>query len=400
MNRSQYTNKRLLVGITFLSFIVLGIPDGLLGVAWPSIRETFGLPLDALGGLLTAFTVGFLLSSFNSGRLISLFGVGRLLLFSHVLVALGFVGYFLATSWWIMLACGCLVGFGGGMTDTGLNTYISANHSSRIVNWSHASFGLGATFGPVIMTTILGLGYSWRYGYVLVAAFKILLALSFALTLAWWRTTGPQQPDIPPESNVRLVATLKLPIVWLGITMFVLHTGIELTAGQWAYSLFTEARSVPPETAGIWIGIYWGSLTAGRVLIGFVSDHISPARLVRTGIVGILIGATLLSLNVANMLSFFGLVLIGLSIAPIFPCLISATSARVGYLHAANAIGFQISAAALGGAIVPGVTGVLAGRLGLEVIGPMLVMATVLAFGVHEMIVHQATSFSAIKVIE
>ena len=396
MNRLRHPNKQLLVGMTFLNFMVQGMPEGVIGVAWPSIRKTFDLPLDALGSLLVAYTIGFLLSSFNSGRIISRIGVGWLILLGNVIIALGFLGYVLAPSWEVMLALGLLAGLGAGGTDAGLNTYIAANHSARVVSWAHACFGLGATIGPVIMTTVLSLGLSWRYGYVLVAVLRLLLAVSFGLTLARWRT-GDRQPNASPAHRVSFTATLSLFIVWLGIVLFVLHAGIELIVGQWSYTLLTESRLVSPEIAGVWVGIYWGSLTAGRVLVGFVPDHIGPVRLIRACIVGVLISSVLLASNVSNELSFVALIFIGLSIAPFYPALVSATPGRVGLLHAANAMGFQISAGSMGGAILPGMTGVLAERFGLEAIGPILIIAAIATLGVHEALVYRASCPSLSK---
>jgi len=390
---TRHSRRRLLVGITLLTFLTIGLPDGILGVAWPSIRETFILPLDAMGVFLTVFTAGFLISSFNSGRIISGIGVGPLLVISHALAGFGLAGYVVAPSWWAMVACSFLVGLGSGTTDAGINTYVAVNHSSRVMNWSHACFGLGATIGPALMTTIFALGYSWRYGYAVVATLRALLALAFGLTLFHWRGSAaePSEPvTVHPRTSVS--STLRLPITWLSIAMFLVYTGLELTAGQWAYSLFTEGRGISPEIAGLWISIYWGSLTAGRLLIGFVSDRISGIRLMRLCFLGMLCGGVLLSLRGSSTLSFLGLALVGFACAPIFPSLIGLTPGRVGALHAPNAIGFELSAAAMGGAVLPGLTGVLAQNVGLEVVGPVLVVSAIVIFGLHEAVIHMATS--------
>ena len=393
MTRTRQARRGLLIAIVYVTFMSLGLLDGLLGVAWPSIRRTFGLPLDALGTLLATFTVGYLLSSFNSGRILSRLGVGPFLVISNIVVGIGLLGYVVAPSWEVMVACGVLVGLGTGGTDPGLNTYLAVNHNTRVLNWSHASFGMGATIGPVIMTTILGLGYSWRYGYALAAMLKGLLALSFGLTLKQWQGSKPvSEEGPPPERRASMIGTLRLPIVWLSMTLFLLYTGIEITAGQWSYSLFTEARGVGPEVAGVWISVYWGSLTAGRLLIGFVSDRIGNANLVRACMFGILVGSVLICMQGHVELGFIGLALIGFSLAPVFPALVSATPARVGSIHVANAMGFQISAAAMGGAIIPGLTGVLAMDLGLEVIGPVLIVTAVATFALHEAVVRRCAA--------
>ena len=376
-----------LIGIAYLSYVLLGIPSGMLGVAWPSIRESFGIPLDALGTLLTTATVGSILASFNSGRLISYVGIGRLLLTSGIVTCLALLGYVLAPTWGIVVLLGLLMGIGTGMVDAGLNNYVAANYSARHMNWLHACFGLGVTIGPALMTTVLSTGGSWRWGYVVAVVGQGLLAACFGLTRDEWQgaelASGEATPGAPVE-QARSFHTLRLPVAWLGMALFIMHPGIQFTAGQWAYSLFTEARSVAPSVAGLWISIYWGSLTVGRLILGPVADRLGVDRLLRICIVTIFLGALLLWWNAIEISSFLALALIGFALAPLFPSLISRTPERAGPAHAANVIGFQVASASIGVALVPGIAGVLAGNLGLEIIGPFLVVTSVGLFLLHE----------------
>jgi len=250
----------LLIGIAYSSFILLGLPNGALGVAWPSIRESFGISLDAMGTLLTAVTIGYILSSFNSGRIVARFGIGPVMLATSIASGVGLLGYAVAPAWWVMVLFGLLAGMGGGAVDAGMNMYVAANYKARHMNWLHACFGIGVTLGPALMTTLLDLGQSWRWGYVIIVLLQGLLAAVFGLTLDRWQSAEPTQTEAhlgSPAGKVRSVDTLRLPLAWLGIAIFIMHTGIEFAAGQWAYSLFTEARSVAPSTAGLWVSIYW-----------------------------------------------------------------------------------------------------------------------------------------------
>ena len=382
----QPRSRLLLIGIAYLGFVSLGLPDGLLGVGWPSIRGTFGLPLDALGGLLLTFTAGYLVSSFSSGRILARIGVGALLALSCLATAASLLGYALAPAWWVMVAFGALSGFGGGAIDAGLNTYVATHHGARTLNWLHASFGVGAMLGPLLMTGLLGAGFGWQWGYAIVGSAQLLLALCFGQTRGWWTTPGSARAvsSTAPSRPTSSTDTLRLPLAWLGIALFFLYTGLEVAAGQWAFSLFTEARTVPPTTAGLWVGVYWGSLTVGRVLFGLVVGVAPLGALLRACLIATVVGAALLWLDLAALLSFLGLALIGLAIAPIFPSLIAATPARLGEAHAANAVGFQIAAAVLGGAVVPAGIGVLAERAGLEVIPPSLLIVAGLVLILHE----------------
>src|SRR5512137_2097508 len=168
--------KAGLIALAFIAFIALGMPDGLMGVAWPSIRASFSLPLDALGWLLFAAVSGYLTSSFSSGPLITRFGVGKILTVSCALTGAGLIGYTLVPAWWMMVLLGVVAGLGAGAIDAGLNTYVAAHFGAGLMQWLHASYGIGVTLGPIIMTTALAVLNSWRAGYRVVGGFQLALA--------------------------------------------------------------------------------------------------------------------------------------------------------------------------------------------------------------------------------
>lgn len=366
----------LLVGLAYAAFISLGLPDGLTGVAWPSIRTTFGLPLDALGALITTATIGYLVSSFSSGRMLARLGVGWLLVLSCLATAISLLGYGLAPLWAVMVGLGLLAGLGAGAIDAGLNTYAAENFSPRTVNWLHASFGLGAATGPIVMSSVISAGQSWRLGYLIVGVAQLLLASCFAFTRNQWHAhTGEAQAGSLPSAP--MARTLLLPSAWLSMLLFFLYTGLEITAGQWLYTLLTEARGLLPALAGIWVSVYWGSLTVGRLLSGAIVARITVRRLLQLCMLGAILGVLLLWINLAPWLSLAGVALLGVSLAPMFPSLISLTPARMGPAHAANTVGFQIAAAMLGGATLVSGFGLLADRSGLETLGPFLLVAAV-----------------------
>ncbi|MDH7484744.1 MAG: MFS transporter [Anaerolineae bacterium] len=380
----------LILFIAFASYILLGLPNGLLGVAWPSIRQSFGLSLDALGTLLTAVTIGYIMASFNSGRLITWRGEVTLLMSSSILMGAGMLGYVLAPNWWTMVAFGLLLGLGSGTVDAGLNTYVAKHYEARHMNWLHACFGIGVTFGPLIMTAMLNAGRSWRWGYLIVVVLEVALAAAYGLTRRHWQLATPSAVAAnggrPVADNARTLDSLRQPAVWLGIALFILHPGIEFIAGQWSYTLFTEGRAVAPTTASLWLSVYWASLTAGRLVLGSVADRIGVERLLRLCMLGILIGSALIWWNVSELVSFLGLAVIGFGVALLFPSMVSRTPHWVGTSHAANAIGFQVAAASVGIAVLPGLVGVLAERLSLEVIGPFLAVTTLVMMALFELL--------------
>lgn len=386
----------LILAIAFASYILLGLPNGLLGVAWPSIRQSFSLSLDALGTLLAAVTVGYIISSFNNGRLIAWRGEVTLLVTSSLLMGAGMLGYVLAPNWWTMVAFGLLLGLGSGTVDAGLNTYVAKHYEARHMNWLHACFGIGVTFGPLIMTVMLNSGQSWRWGYLIVVILEVALATVYGLTRRQWQSVAPATGGEGRRTRsegpgTATLDSLRQSPVWLGIALFILHPGIEFIAGQWSYTLFTEGRAVAPTTASLWLSVYWASLTAGRLVLGSVADRIGVERLLRLCMLGILIGSALIWWNVNELISFLGLAVIGFGVAPLFPSMISRTPHWTGDAHAANAIGFQVAAASVGIAVLPGLAGVLAERLSLEVIGPFLVVTTLVMMALFELLARRGT---------
>ncbi len=372
-----------------MAFIALGMPDGLLGVAWPSIRAGFSIPLDAMGMLLITATSGYLVSSFFSGRLIARLGVGRLLIASCTLTGLALISYTLVPQWWMMVLLGIAAGLGAGAIDAGLNTYVAAHFNAGMMQWLHASYGIGVTLGPIIMTLALTSLNSWQIGYRIVGGFQLLLAVCFILTLhLWTRDEHPaeaEQSKSLTDFNSPLSMTLRQPCVWLSILLFFLYTGAEVTLGAWAYTLLTGSRGVPIQAAGLWAGSYWATFTIGRILAGLYTKRVGIKVIVIASLAGAFAGAALLWWNPTDWASLVAVAVIGFAIAPIFPAMVSGTSQRVGVHFAANTIGMQMAAAGLGAALVPGIVGVLARRIDLEIIPVSLTILFALLIGVYSL---------------
>jgi fucose permease len=250
------------------------------------------------------------------------------------------------------------------------------------MNWLHAFWGVGASTGPVIMTAILGMGAGWRWGYGIIAALQTVLVAGFFLTLKQWSVPGaePARENPPPRSEL-----LRLPTAWLSMAIFFVYCGIETITGQWMYSVMVESRGIDPVRAGVWTGIYWGSLTAGRFLIGALANHVDTVRLVRWSMAGALCGAALL-LTRSTSLTLAGLALTGFSLAPIFPSLMSLTPRRFDARHVPRIIGYQVGAATIGIALLPALAGVLARRAGLEMICVFLTILAVALVTLHEIL--------------
>jgi len=374
--------------LSFFAFISLGLPDLILGVAWPSIRHTFDRPISSLGWLLFSGMLGYLSSSFMGGWITARLGVGKLLLMSSLAITLSLIGYAAAPVWPAMVAIGLLAGLGSGAIDAGINAYAAKHFSAKIVNWLHACWGIGATAGPTLMTLVLVNGYSWRIGYAILASLLALMTVGFALTVRLWNDTEiAAKPTSRRESaqTVTFRSTLARPIVWGQILFFIFYTGLESTVGQLMFSWLTESRGVSTRAAGFTVGAYWASLTIGRIIFGFISDKVAPAILLRGALMAAPICAAVVWLGGHVYITLAAVALLGLAIAPIYPLMISLTPARVGKAMAGHAIGFQVSAASLGAAAVPAFGGVLAGRISLEAVPPYLFAVAVVVWMIFEL---------------
>ncbi|HOU16136.1 MAG TPA: MFS transporter [Anaerolineae bacterium] len=385
----QYPKLGLIL-LAFIAFVALGMPDGLLGVGWPSIRAGFSIPLDAIGMFLTAVIIGYMTSSFLSGFLLSRMGVGRMLAASCFLTGTALIGYTLVPQWWMMVLLGVFAGLGAGAIDAGLNTYVAAHFGEGLMQWLHACWGIGITSGPIIMTFGLTTFDTWRFGYRVVGGFQIALAACFVLTLAMWNRndTPSSGGDVEVEKKLTdyktpLGKTLREPQVWLSILLFFLYVGAETALGTWTYTLLTESRGVDKALAGFFAGSYWFTFTIGRIVAGVVTKRVGVNKLVLGGLAGALLGAVLLIWNPSEIANVVAVGLIGLAIAPIFPAMMSGTKTRVGAHDAANTIGMQMAATGFGIAVIPSLMGVLARRFSLEVIPVCLLVVYVSLLGVY-----------------
>lgn len=376
-----------LASLASLAFVALGLPDGLLGVAWPSMRGSFGLPLDALGSLLVSFTCGYVGSSFTGGRLLARLGLGLLLVLSCLATGLSLLGYASTSSWYIVLALTFVAGLGAGGIDTGINTYAATHHGPRMLNWLHACYGIGAAGGPVIMTAVLDAQLPWQRGYAHVGVAQVALAANFAMTLRARPVSRGSDPKSAGEAPMSIRSTLRLPVMRWSILLFFAYTGLELAVGAWTFTLLTEGRGVSMMTAGFAVSLFWAALTVGRVLGAALAGIVPVGVLIRGSLLLFATGLASLSAGLSFGLDLVGLVLAGAAAGPVFPTLIATTPARVGKAHAGNAVGFQVAAAAIGQSSVPLVLGVVGDRLGLEALAAGLV-----AFGILVVIIHGAVT--------
>ena len=264
-----------------------------------------------------------------------------------------------------------------GLIDGSINAYVALHRDARTMNLVHAFFGIGATVGPIMIASLLARGLSWRAGYFALAELVQALLIVVALTVVreWPSVADEDDVEARPRAGFGAsVATL--------LGLFVLYVGIEVAAGQWAFSVLTESRGMGEFAAGVWVAVYWGALTGGRLILGAIGHRVRPRTVLHASMVGSIVGSLGFWLDPAG-LGEIGLTLLGLSLAGVFPILVALTPSWVGEDRAPIVIGYQIAAAAAGGASIPWLGGVLVNRGGLESIGPFLVAIALVMTAVH-----------------
>lgn len=370
--RAYSTSVLILV---FAAFISIGLPDAVLGVAWPEIRQTFNRNLSDLSFVLVSGAVGYFISSALAGTLIGRLGLGRVLSLSTAFVTIGLFGYATMGTFWLMVPIAILIGFGSGAVDAGLNHYAAEHFSVVVMSWLHAFFGIGATTGPFIMAATLGLGLSWRIGYAIVAGALFILTVMFIWQQGIFKN-GQDEAATEEHSRISVVAALKNPAVILQILLFLTMCGLETMPSIWSPTVLRDRFDVPAGRAGIWTGLYWGSLTAGRLLIPIFTRHLHASRIVQIAPFGLILGASLTILP--NHWPYqIGILIMGFSMAPMFPTLMSLTPQRYGKDVALHTIGLQVSAATLGIAAIPSLAGVISDRFSLVAISWTMLIAAI-----------------------
>jgi len=321
-----------------------------------------------------------------AGRLSRWLGVGGLLAASCALVAFALMGYAAAPAWALFLPLAAIHGIGSGAIDAGLNGYAARHFPVRHINWLHACWGIGATIGPLVMTGALSRTGSFRAGYAALAAVLAAMGVAFVFTRRSWDNGGVADRVAPaqaPPESVSAWGALRRRRVWLQIGIFFVYTGVETGAGQWCFTVMREARGIGLEEAGAWTSAFWGSLLAGRIVFGFVVDRIGADRLLRICTATAVLGALAFAAS-SGLVGRLGLLLLGASLAPMYPTLMSRTPARLGGSVSAHAVGFQVSAAGLGAAVIPAAIGLVAAHLGVGVIAPIVAAIAVVFLFLHE----------------
>lgn len=365
----------LLLAIVYVSFVSLGLPDAVMGVIWPAMREDLGQPLAAVGVLTITMTVCAALSAGFAGRIVARVGTGVVVAASCLMTALALVGFSVAPSFAWLVLLGIPLGAGGGAVDASLNHFVAAHYSSRHMNWLHGFWGVGATTGPAVMGLALAGPGGWTRGVLTLGLAQLTLAALLWATLSLWRRERSHPTDAAAADEPPVVfKPVARRALWLAPLCFLFYVAAEMGTGLWAASILVH-RGTSLAQAGFWVSVYFGSITAGRFGVGLVSNRLGNRRLVGLGVTLALVGAVLFALpGLPAALSLAGLVLMGLGCAPVFPSLMHEAARRFPADVARTVIGRQMMAAYAGGSVIPAAFGLLATWVGLGAVMPVVVV--------------------------
>ena len=353
----------LLLAIIYIAFISLGLPDSLLGSAWPIMQGQLGVPLSYAGIITMIIAGGTIVSSLFADRVIRKLGTGLVTAISVALTAAGLMGFSLSTEFWMICVLAIPYGLGAGAIDAALNNYVALHYSSRHMSWLHAFWGVGVTISPYIMSFCLTRDLGWEMGYRSVSFIQISLTAVLFATLPLWKKAAKvhtQEEEVIPKV-LSVPQALKLKGAPNVLIAFFCYCALESTAGLWATSYLVGHRGVDAETAASFAALYYLGITIGRVLNGFVADKFGDRTMIRTGILVMAAGIVLVALPLPTTLPcLIGLVVIGLGCAPVYPCIIHSTPVNFGKENSQSLVGIQMASAYTGSTLMPPLFGVIA----------------------------------------
>ena len=374
-----------LLVIIYVAFISLGLPDSLLGAAWPVMRADLSVPLAAAGILSMIVSFGTIVSSLMSNRLVRRFGTGRITVVSVFMTAAALLGFSFAPSLWVLCLLAVPLGLGAGSIDAALNNFVALHYSARQMSFLHCFWGIGVTVSPIIMAACIA-GVGWRGGYRIVSGLQFALFAALVCTMRLWRRAEGRGAQAGGEEAVFVSnrEALRLRGIAFALLTFLLYCGAETTTGLWMASYLAEYRGLEKATAAAWGSCFFAGITVGRVLSGLLATRLSSCRQIRLGGLVMLAGAVLLLLPVQFALP--GLLLLGVGGGPIYPCMIHETPRRFGRDASQAAMGLQMAVAYVGSTFLPPLLGAIAGATTLLLIPVALLCLTAVMFVCSELV--------------
>ena len=379
MNFSTSTKTRILLGIIYLGFISLGLPDGALGIGWPLMRLDFGVPIHYAGFILFITLPLSALSSLMSAHLGEKYGVGKLAFASALLTSSSLLGISTVTSYWGLILFSVGLGIGQGAVDALLNAYVAKHYNARHMSWLHGCWAVGATIGPALMTRVISTSGAWSMGYLSLGSAQFVIALILLFSLGFWLHDDHETRNKPKTRSAFDMRML------FGMALFFLYVGAELSIGLWSNSYLIEKMGLAASVSGYLVALYYGSIMVGRFLSGFVAVRLGNRGLIRLGL--FIVSGGLLVMFVAEDVMFLrlGMILMGLGLAPLYPAMMHETPRRFKEDLATRLIGYQVGIAYGGGMIITAGLGFLFNVFDLSIFYPLVLVVIVLMIILSEL---------------
>lgn len=376
----------LLLAFIYMAFISLGLPDALLGSAWPIMHLEFNVPVSFAGIIFGIISAGTIVSSLCSDYLTRKYGAGKVTAVSVGMTAVALLGFSFSDAYWQLLLWAIPYGLGAGSVDACLNNYVAIHYESHHMSWLHCMWGLGASAGPYIMSYVLTNGQIWNMGYRYVGILQVVLSALLFLSLPLWKkTSGVTSSTMQEEpESLSLPEILKIPGAKEVLVMFFCYCALEQTAGLWASSYLVMHKGILEEIAAQFGSLFYIGITVGRFISGFITFKLNDDQMIRLGQGIIGIGILTMFLPLGDMAALAGLVIIGLGCAPIYPCVIHSTPDHFGADKSQSIVGMQMASAYVGTLCMPPLFGLIANHINVALLPVYLFAILVLMFVMHE----------------
>lgn len=358
--------SHLLLAVIYLAFISLGLPDSILGAAWPSMFENLNVPVSFAGIISMIISAGTIISSLFSDKLTRKIGAGKITAISVILTAISLFGFSISNSFWQLCLWSIPFGLGAGSIDAALNNYVALHYASRHMSWLHCMWGIGAATGPYIMGYALTAGHGWPTGYKIISLIQIILSAIIFISLPLWKNRTNEKTeniDCSHKNTLSLVEIFKIPGAKQVLVMFFCYCALESTSGLWAASYLVLYRGVSPEIGASLATMFYTGITIGRGISGFLTIKLNDKQMIRLGQCLIFVGILALSLPFGKISSIVGFLIIGLGCAPIYPCIIHSTPTHFGEDKSQAIIGVQMASAYTGSCLMPPIFGLIANNI-------------------------------------
>ena len=392
MQGGIYCMFQLLLAIIYAAFISLGLPDSLLGSAWPSMYPGFGVPVSYAGIISMIIAAGTIVSSLMSDRLTRRLGTGKVTAISVAMTTLALLGFSFSGAFWMLCLWAIPYGLGAGSVDAALNNYVAIHYKSWHMSWLHCMWGVGATLGPYFMGYALSHGNGWNAGYRYIGIIQIVLTVLLFISLPLWKKGTSPQTGSAAEQNkaLSLKQIIRIPGAKEVMICFFCYCALEQTAILWSSSYLSLYKGMAAETAASFASMFFIGITVGRALSGFITMKLNDAQMIRLGQILIAIGIAVLLIPGTEIMSLIGLILVGFGCAPIYPCIIHSTPGHFGAENSLAIIGVQMASAYVGSCLMPPLFGLIANHISAALFPFYLLLILVLMIIMHELLTRKA----------